>query len=148
MPVKIISDSMCDLSEELLHRYRIAIAPLTVVLGDWSGLDGEEITPDDIYRYVEETNSLPTSSAVNSDAYRSLFRQWRAQGNEIIHFCISSELSGSYQNACIAAREVGGVYPMDSRGLSGGQGLMVLKAAEMALAGASALKIFRMLVKA
>lgn len=141
MPAKIISDSTCDLSEELLSKYDIAIAPLTVLLGNRSGIDGVEITPDDIYHYVEITDQLPKTSAVNLNAYESLFRQWRDQGYEIVHFCISSEFSSSYQNACIAAQKTGGVYPVDSRNLSTGQGLTVLKAAELAKAGISAQEI-------
>jgi DegV family protein with EDD domain len=143
MPVKIISDSTCDLSQELLRKYDIEIAPLTVTLGNRSGPDGAEITPEDIYRYVETSGQLPKTSAVNLMAYEALFRKWRKKGFEIIHFCISSEFSSSWQNACVAAQETGGVYPVDSRNLSTGQGLTVLKAAEMAMTGASVEEILR-----
>lgn len=141
MPVKIISDSTCDLSEELLLQYDIAIAPLTVSLGNRSGLDGVEISPEDIYRYVEAADQLPKTSAVNVNFYKRLFQQWRERGYEIVHFCISSDFSSSYQNACAAALQVGGVHPVDSRNLSTGQGLTVLKAAELARAGAAAEEI-------
>ena len=137
MPVKIISDSTCDLSPDLLQQYQIDIAPLTVTLGERSGPDGTGVTPEDIYRYVEVTGQLPKTSAVNLSDYESLFRKWREQGYEIVHFCISSEFSSSYQNASLAAQEIGGVTAIDSRNLSTGQGLAVLKAAELAQAGAS-----------
>ena len=137
MPVKIISDSTCDLSQDLLRKYDIEVAPLTVTLGNRSGPDGEEITAEDIYRYVDTTGQLPKTSAVNPMAYEALFRKWQERGFEIIHFCISSEFSSAYQNACIAAQETRGVYPVDSRNLSTGQGLTVLKAAERAMADAS-----------
>jgi len=141
MSVKIISDSTCDLSEELLKRYNITTVPLTVTLGDKSGYDGVDITPEDIYRYVDESGELPKTSAVSVGEYTKVFKYWRDQGFEIVHFCISSLLSCSFQNACIAAEDVGGVFPVDSLNLSTGQGLSVLHAAELAMTGASAQEI-------
>ena len=93
MSVKIISDSTCDLSEDLLKKYDIAIAPLTVTLGERSGHDGIEITPDKIYEFVESSGALPKSSAVSVGEYVDLFKTWRDQGYEIVHFNISSKRS-------------------------------------------------------
>ncbi len=141
LAVKIISDSTCDLSKDLLEKYDIAITPLTVTLGSRSGLDGAGITPEDIYAYVEKTGELPKTSAVSTGEYRQCFQHWRDQGYEIVHISISSRLSVSHQNACIAAEEMDGVYPVDSENLSTGQGHLVLYAAEMAQTGASAAEI-------
>ena len=141
MAVKIISDSTCDLSKELIEKYDIAIAPLTVTLGEFSGHDGIDITPEDIYAYVEAHGELPKSSAVSVGEYETLFREWHERGYEIVHFSISMKFSASYQNACIAAEETGNVYVVDSANLSTGQGLLVLHAAEMAAAGASGSEI-------
>ena len=69
------------------------------------------------------------------------FRHWRQQGYSIVHFCISSDFSSSYQNACIAAADIGQVYVVDSRNLSTGQGLLVLHGAELAAAGQTAEEI-------
>jgi len=141
MPVKILSDSTCDLSEELVRKYDIEIVPLTVTLGSRSGYDGVDITPEDIYRYVEETGTLSKTSAVSVDEYLRVFRKWRDKGYEIVHFCISGDFSACWQNACTAAKETGGVYVVDSRNLSTGQGLVVLHGADMAAEGASASEI-------
>ena len=141
MTVKIISDSTCDLSRDLLEKYKIEIVPLTVTFGDRSGHDGIDITPEDIYAYVEKTGDLSKTSAVSVGEYKEVFQKWHDQGYEIVHFCISKKLSVSYQNACIAAEEVGGVYPIDSANLSTGQGHLVLYAAEMAEQGFSAQEI-------
>ena len=138
MPVKIISDSTCDLSEELVKRFDIEIVPLTVTLGERSGRDGLEITPDDIYKYVDETGELPKSSAVGAGEYAHVFKKWRKQGYSIVHFCISSHFSSCYQNACIAANDIDEVYPVDTYNLSTGQGLVVLHAAELAQSGMAA----------
>ncbi|MBP5225496.1 MAG: DegV family protein [Lachnospiraceae bacterium] len=143
MPVKITSDSTCDLSPELIAQYDIAISPLTVTLGSKSGFDGIDITPDDIYRYVEETGRLSQTSAAGLIQYQDFFREWREQGYDVVHFNISSEFSSSFQNAHVAADEIGGVRVVDSRNLSTGQGLAVLRAAELAREGADADEIVR-----
>ena len=141
MKVKITSDSTCDLSKELIEKYDIAIAPLTVILGERSGHDGIEISPEDIYQYVESNGSLPKSSASSIGEYEELFRKWHDRGFEIVHFSISAKFSASYGNACSAADEIGGVYVVDSENLSTGQGLLVLHGVEMARSGASAQEI-------
>lgn len=137
MAVKILAGSTCDLSPELVAKYDIGIIPLTVTLGEQSGRDGIEITPEDIYAYVEKSGSLPKTSAVSVGDFVKAFQPWREQGYEVICFCISSFFSSSFQNACIAAEEIGGVTPVDTRNLSTGEGLTILRAAEMAKEGRS-----------
>ena len=143
MKVKIISDSTCDLSAELIEKYQIQILPLTVSLGERSGQDGVDITPEDIYAYVSETGELPKTSAINISDYEDIFRTWTDAGYAVVHFNISSGFSCTHQNACLAAAELENVYVVDSRNLSTGQGLVVLRGAEMAQQGASAEDIHR-----
>lgn len=142
MTVKIISDSTCDLSPELLRQYDVSITPLSVCCGERVGADGTEITPDDIYEYVHAEGKLPQTSAVNVADYMEEFHRWTKQGCCVVHFCISSDFSSTYQNACLAAKEVGNVFVVDSRNLSTGQGLLVLHAAEMAANGYCAQEIW------
>lgn len=142
MKVKIISDSTCDLSKELLKKYDISIVPLYVVMNDKTMRDGLEVTPEDIYEYVDKNGKLPSTSAANIGDYLEAFKFWREQGYEIVHFDISSDFSSTHRNACMAAAEVGGVYVVDSRNLSTGQGLAVLHGAEMAQSGKSAKEIY------
>lgn len=141
MKIKIISDSTCDLSPELIKKYEIEILPLYVSIGDKNMLDGVEVTPDDIYDYVDKSGKLPSTSAPNLSDFLDLFRKWRSEGYEIVHFNISGDFSSSYRNACMAAEEVGGVYVVDSRNLSTGQGHVVLYGAELAAEGKSAEEI-------
>lgn len=141
MKVKIISDSTCDLSPELLQKYDISIVPLYVIMGDRTLKDGIEVKPEDIYSYVAQSGKLPSTSAPNLADFMDEFQKWREQGYEIVHFNISSDFSSSYHNACAAAQEVGGVEIVDTRNLSTGSGLVVLHGAEMAMAGASAKEI-------
>ena len=141
MKVKIISDSTADLSPVLIEKYDIAIVPLYVLMGDKTLKDGIEVTPDDIYEYVDKTGNLPSTSAPNPGDFLDEFSKWREQNYEIVHFNISSDFSSSHVNACNAAKEVGGTYVVDTRNLSTGSGLLVLHAAEMAMAGATAEEI-------
>jgi len=142
MKVKIISDSTCDLSKELIEKYDIEILPLYVCLNNKTMRDGREVNPDDIYSYVDESGKLPSTSAANLGDYLDAFKPWVEQGYEVVHFNISSEFSSSYRNACMAAEELGHCFVVDSRNLSTGQGLVVLHGAEMAQTGANAEEIF------
>ena len=136
--IRISSDSTCDLSPELLDKYNIETLPLYAVLEGKAYKDGLEITPDEIYAKVKETGKIGSTAAINVDEYITFFTQMKESCDTLIHFVISSEMSSCYQNACIAAEEVGGVYVIDSRNLSTGIGLQVLRACELADKGMAA----------
>lgn len=141
MKIKLISDSTCDLSPELIKKYDIEILPLYVTIGEEHLLDGVEVTPDDIYDYVDKSGKLPSTAAPNIGNFLEVFKKYRNEGFEVVHFNISGDFSSSYHNACAAAEEVGGVYVVDSRNLSTGQGHVVLYGAELAAQGKSAREI-------
>lgn len=140
--VKIISDSTCDLSKELIERYDIAITPLSVSFGDEIGKDGINATPQRIYDYVARTGTLPKTSACNIEEYKSVFDYWRNKGYDIVHISLGSKFSSSYSNASAAAGKTNGVFVVDSENLSTGQGLIVIKAAEMSMQGYNAKDIY------
>ncbi len=137
-PIKIISDSTADLPRELIEKYDIEVLPLSVTLGEKTYKDGFEISAQDIFRYYDETKGLPKTSAVSVLEYTEAFTPWVEKGYDIIHFTISSTMSACYQNACIAAVELGHVWSIDSANLSSGIGLLVVLAAELAAKGESA----------
>lgn len=139
--VIITADSTCDLSQELLERYGIKTIPLTILLGDESHFDGLDFTPDDMYARYRADGTLPKTSAPSVLQFLDFFRPFVEQGYEVVHLDISSELSSSYSTACIAAEELEGVYPVDSRMLSTGVGLLVIEAAECRDRGMSAAEI-------
>ena len=145
MTVKITADSTCDLSPELIRQYGITITPLYITQDGQNYRDGLEITPDDIFRYVEETGKMCSTAAVNVEDYTACFSRALQQADGIVHFTISSDMSSCYQNACIAAAEFSDVYVIDSRNLSTGIGLLVLDAAELAAEGRTAREIFSIL---
>ena len=142
-PIKIISDSTADLPKELIEKYDIEVLPLLVTLGENSYKDGIEICAQDIFKYYEDNKILPKTSAVSVAEYTDAFSRWVEKGYDVIHFCISSSMSACYQNACIAAVELGHVWSIDSANLSSGIGLQVLLAVELAAKGESAEVIAR-----
>ena len=135
MKIKISADSTCDLSPELLEAYQIGIAPLYIVRDGQSLVDRVDITPDEIYDHVAAGGSMCSTAAVSVYDYVEFFRRELADCDAVVHFHISGDMSACYQNACIAAEEVGNVYPVDARNLSTGIGLLVLEAAELAREG-------------
>ncbi|MBQ8670212.1 MAG: DegV family protein [Oscillospiraceae bacterium] len=139
--VIIASDSTCDLNQELLERYQIKILPLGVSLGSSQYKDGVDIDPDAIYAHYEQTGELPKTSAVNIAEFSDFFARQTQDGNAVVLFTISSEMSSTYRNACLAAEEYEDVYVVDTRSLSTGGGLLVAEAGDMAAEGRSAAEI-------
>lgn len=133
--IKITCDSTCDLSPELCERYHISVIPMRVALGERSCRDGVDVKPEELFAYVGDTGKLPTTSAISFGEYADFFRPFVKEGYEVVHINLSSELSSSHQNACIAAEELGNVFVVDSRSLSTGSGHLVILAAELASAG-------------
>ncbi len=132
MKIKILSDSTCDLSQELIEKYNIGIIPLYVNAGEMSYLDGIELKPEQLYKLVEEEGLTASTAAVNIQTYLDVFGSYLKEYDAIVHFTISSSMSSCYQNACLAAAELGNVYVIDSENLSTGIGQLVLDAAIMA----------------
>ncbi|MDY3015204.1 MAG: DegV family protein [Evtepia sp.] len=130
-PVYITTDSTCDLTPELLERFQIKTVPLHVVLGEEVYLDGVEFTPDMIYERYAKDKILPRTAAVSPQEFTEFFTPLVEAGYEVVHLDISSELSGTYQNAVIAAADLPGVYPIDTRQLTTGMGEMLLVACRM-----------------
>lgn len=136
--IKITCDSTCDLTPALYEKYGVEVLPLQISMGERVCPDGAQLPAEALFDFVRTSGALPQTSAVSVGAYEEVFRRCAAEGCEVVHINISSELSSCWQNACIAAEEVGGVYPVDSRSLSSGSGLLVIAAAEMAAAGMEA----------
>ncbi len=129
--VVIIADSTCDLSKELVEKYDIKIVPLHVTFkGDEKDyLDGVTITPEEVYKKVEELGVTPTTGARNVAELINDFKTYVDQGYDVIFTGIGSGLSSTYNNAMIAREEVGAdrIEVVDSKNLSTGTGLLVMK---------------------
>ena len=132
MKIKILADSTCDLSAEQLKAHNIDLARLTIVKGGQPFVDGETITPSDIFAHVAAGGDLCSTTAYNVGEYQELFSKFADQYDGIIHINIGSGFSSCYQNACLAAEDFPNVRVIDSKNLSTGQGHVVLEACRLA----------------
>lgn len=140
--IMITADSTCDLPKNLIKKNNITIIPLSILLGENSFLDGVDVFPDDIYSYVEKNNVLPKTAAVTPSQYYEVFEKYVNEGKAVVHIGLSSAISSSYQNACIAASDLDDVYCVDSKSLCMAMGLLVLKACDFRAKGFDAKKIY------
>ena len=132
MNIKILSDSTCDLPQEVLDKYNITMIPLSVIKDGQSYSDGINITPADIFEHVANGGDLCSTAAINIGEYADWFGKFASDYDGVIHINLSAEFSSCHQNARLAAAEFENVRAVDSRNLSTGQGLVVLKACELA----------------
>lgn len=139
--VAITADSTCDLPSQIVKDNNITIIPLSILLGDDAYLDGVDVMPKDIYAYVDKTGVLPKTAAVPPARYSEVFGELVEQGYKVVHIGLSSAISSSYQNACVAAQEFDDVYCVDSKSLCTAMGLLVLKACDFREKGYDAKKI-------
>ena len=136
--VRIFSDSTCDLSRELLDRYDVGILPLHILLGEQDYLDGEGITPEQIYQWSDANKTTPKTAAPSLESVMEAFEPYVKSGTPIVCFSIASGMSTSGNVMCLAAEALGAqelVTVIDSANLSTGVGLLVIEAAIMAKEG-------------
>jgi len=145
MKIKILSDSTCDLSKELLEKYNVDLYPLTVVKDGEQFKDNITITPADIFAHVAAGGGLCSTAAISVGEYQDFFQKYASEYDAVIHINIGSGFSSCYQNACLAAEEFNNVYPFDSMTLSTGQGFIVIEACRLAQQELSAAQILEKL---
>lgn len=142
--VKIISDSTCDLSKELLEEYDISILPLHIILGNQEYMDGVDITPEEIYKWSDQNKTTPKTSAPSMVEAIELMKPYLEEGRELVCFCISESMSSSGNVMRLAAGELEAeskVTVIDSQNLSTGIGHLVIEAAILAEEGKTAAEI-------
>lgn len=139
--IQFTADSTCDLGE-LTARRNIGIMPLSVILGADSYRDGVDIVPKDIFDYVERTKVLPKTAAPSIEEYAEFFRSYVEAGDTVVHINISAKSSSAHAYALEASKRFAGkVFVVDSKALSSGQGLLVMKGLDLAEEGLGAEEI-------
>lgn len=124
-PVCITYDSTCDLTPQLLERFHIRTIPLTIQSGGRVFPDDGNYTSAELYADYRRNGTLPKTTAISPEAFKAFFSPLLAEGYDIVHIDISSELSCTCQNAVLAAQELtdqGQIHVVDSRQLSTGGG--------------------------
>ena len=139
--VRIVTDSACDLTDELVAAHNVVVVPLTIRFGEEELEDRRQLSPDEFWVRTAGKGDLPETSAPSPGSFVTAFQQAADDGAEgILCLTISSGVSGTYASARTAAEGFDGlpVQVVDTRSLTMGQGLMVIAAAEEAAAGADA----------
>jgi DegV family protein with EDD domain len=138
MKIKLMADSTCDLSLEVIEKYDISIVPLIVAIDGKEYRDRLDINTDEFYNKLETFNNHPTTSQPSPNAYIESVKKAEEQGyDEVLCICMSSGTSGSYQSAIIAKEMLHTANPnakirfevIDSVSMSHGSGWLILKCA-------------------
>ena len=138
---KIIADSTCDLSKELIEEYDIRMIPLHILLGEEEYEDGCNITPEKIYEWSDTNKTVPKTSAPSMEKAMAVIENAIAQGDDAVCFAISESMSTSANIMRLAVNELQAgekVYVIDSANLSTGTGQLVIEAAKLAQKGMGA----------
>lgn len=137
--IRIVTDSSCDLPDDVIERHRIAIVPLTIRFGDEEFVDREQLTKDDFWRRLTEGTVLPETAAPSVGRFLEVFRRLSDEGADgVVVICISSKISATHQAAVLAAEQYVGGIPIrvvDSALVTAALGLVVIEAAELAATG-------------
>ena len=142
--VSIVADSTCDLSQELLDKYKVKMIPLHILLGEKEYEDGVDLRPEEIYAWADDHKTTPKTSAPSVETVMQTFRPLLDKGDDIVCFSISESMSTTANVMRLAARQLEAedrIIVVDSANLSNGIGLLVLEAARMALQGKTAEEI-------
>ena len=130
--IKIITDSTLDLPSDLIKEKDIEVLPLLINFGEESYLDGVEINTKEMLEKVEKENVFPTTAQITPNRFEEVFNKYLSEGYKILTILLSSEMSGTYQSACIAKNMIDSndIVIIDSKNVTSGLGLLVLKACE------------------
>lgn len=143
MSTKIIIDSTTDLTADL--KAQVTIVPLNIHFGNENFVDGVTITHEAFYEKLVATKDLPRTSQPAPDSFAQAYEQATADGSEVVVLTVSSQLSGTYQSACIAAEDFSGVHVVDSGTVAIGVGILARLALQLVHEGLSAAEIVRQL---
>jgi DegV family protein with EDD domain len=139
--IRIVTDSSCDLPEEVLARHRVTVVPLTIRFGEEEFVDREELSGDAFWERLTSGDSLPETAAPSVGRFQEVFKRLSSEGADgIVVICLSSAISATHQSASLAVDGFGGGIPVrvvDSQLVSAALGLVVIEAAEAATAGGS-----------
>lgn len=140
-PIYITSDCFCDIPKELMEKYDIRIFYLYIKTKYGRFCDTKELDVNNLYNYLSTSSSLAFADEATLEEYENFFAKALTEAEEIIHITVAKGINGNYNKAIEAAKGFGHVHVIDSGHISGGQGLMVLRAAQLAQDGKSVSEI-------
>lgn len=135
-PISIVTDSACDLPEEIIRAHGIRVVPLQLIFDGSVLLDRVDITAEQFAARLRG-GELPTTSQPTPGSFLDAFRGAAEDGELVLGILLGSTLSGTFASAQVAAQKVDGtpVRLLDSLGASLTEGLLVMLACEMAELG-------------
>ena len=148
--IALVTDSSCDLSQELIDFYQINVLPLNLNFGDNHFLDKVTIRPDRFYDMLESESAFPKTSQINEQTFTNLYSHLTLHYDAVIAIHLTGQFSGTFANSAKAGMRISKesnkpVCVIDSKNLSGGLGLLVLKAAKRIEAGDTTDEIVKMI---
>jgi len=140
--IALVTDSTCDLSQELIDNYQINVLPININFGENHYLDKVTLQPEQFYSLLRETKDHPKTSQVNENTFVNLYSHLASHYDSVIAIHLSDKLSGTFFSSQKAALKISGefgkpVTVLNSRNLSGSLGLIVLRAAQAIESGFS-----------
>ncbi|MGD2057803.1 MAG: DegV family protein [Anaerolineales bacterium] len=148
MTIRIVTDSTCDLPDELIQKYGITVVPLFINVGEQGYLDGVELTREQFYERLPDWDPPPTTATPSPETFIDVYNRLAQEGaSAILSIHISISLSATVDVARVAAERTSSVpvTVLDSRQLSLGTGFLVERAAQAAAAGKSMEEILEIL---
>ena len=150
--IALVTDSTCDLPAELIDKYQIHIIPINITFGDNQYLDKITLRPEQFYRMLEESSDYPKSSQPNEKTFVRTYSHLASHYDSVIAVNLSDKLSGTFFTSLKAAQIVSlefgkPVSVINSKGISGSVGLIVLRIAEAIEKGYPHDEIIRMAEK-
>ena len=132
--IALVTDSTCDLSQELIDKYQVYMLPINISFGENNYLDKITIHPEQFYNLLKESPDHPKSSQVNETTFLNLYSHLASSYDSIISIHLSDKLSGTYNSSVNAAKKISTefnkpVSVINSKNLSGSLGLIVLRTA-------------------
>ncbi|MEO9180536.1 MAG: DegV family protein [Acidimicrobiales bacterium] len=139
--IRVVTDSACDIPEEIARRLNIDIVSLSIRFGDEEFTDRVDLTPEEFWAKCKANKALPETAAPSPGAFQAAYERAKADGCDgVIAITLSALLSATHQSASLGAEAVVGeinVRVVDSKAVSMAQGLMVIDVAEVAATGVS-----------
>lgn len=148
MGIRILTDSACDLPEDIIEKYGIDVLPIIVLKEQEEYLDKVDISPKEVYDDMRAGEVYKTAQ-ISPNMFNEKFKEYAEKGIEAIYIAFSSGLSGTYQNSLFVRKNIRESYPdfdleiIDSKSASMGFGLIVLQAAKLAKEGKSKEEILK-----
>ncbi len=141
MAIKIIVDSASDITQEEAKEMGITVVPIEITFGEQVYFDGVDLLTEEFYNKLTSSKTLPTTSQINPYRWEEVFKEETKNGDEVVAVILSSKLSGTYNSACEAAKNVKGVYVVDSLSATIGERMLVEYALELSKSGKTAEEI-------